>query len=717
MKAEILVKEKPPKPAYALQVPLPEIPAIQELAGHKQWLTWDYRWDEKKWTKPPLHPSGDFRCDPTARKTLVSFDEAVRIAQVRRRAGIGFSLQTEDGLTGIDLDGCRNPITGEIDLWAADIVSLGETYWEVTPSGRGIRAFVRGKIPDAIKRDKLGVEMYAERRYLTITGERVPGSVDFIGAAPRTIAALRQRIADLEPAPEPEKVIPLVRNHQSAVDPNDRIAEVQSALSVISADGYHEWIKVGMALENGLGPTGKAIWADWSATSEKYNKGLIEEKWRSFRGSGVTMASIFQMANATGWRWITRREIDPNEIAENNRRAAHFIEKYTQQPAKEETKHRNALRLVPFHEIKLNTQPRYLVKGVLPSRGLGLVWGPPKQGKSFWTCDIATHVAMGWEYRGRRAKKGIVVYCVLEGQSGFEARKAAMEQTLLKDVDPRQVPFFIMPVKMSLVAQRGELIKLIQDELGDDMPALVVIDTLNRSFEGSESDDESMTRYIKAADELTDTFDCLTLVVHHSGWDTSRARGHSALIGAIDVEISVKKSEEGNVVAKVECMKDGQDGAEFTSELEAVIVGQDDDGDDIVSCVITQVAATQEAPKDPNKDPRPRVTAASSVIALEALREALEKHGVIIEHQPEIPPDLPCVDVEIWRSIAYSRGISKGESSSAARNAFNGARQALQKSKHVGYFEGRVWLEPNPNDLALLAARIAHIKGATDSDR
>mgnify|MGYP001089580389 CR=1 FL=1 len=374
-------------------------------------------------------------------------------------------------------------------------------------------------------------------------------------------------------------------------------------------------------------------------------------------------------------------------------------------------KHKNALRLVPFHEIKLNTQPRYLVKGVLPSRGLGLVWGPPKQGKSFWTCDIAAHVAMGWQYRGRRVKKGIVIYCVLEGQSGFEARKAAMEQELLKGVDPREVPLFIMPVKMNLVAQRGELIKLIREELGDDVPAMVVVDTLNRSFEGSESDDESMTRYIKAADEITDTFDCLTLVVHHSGWDTSRARGHSALIGAIDVEISVKKSEDGKqVVSRVECMKDGQDGAEFSSELDAVIVGKDDDGDDIVSCVIKPVEAAQEAPRDPNKDPRKRVTAPANKIALEALQDAIASSGVLIEHQPEIPDDLPCVTVDEWRSLCFSRGISKGASESSARVAFHGARQWLQANKYIGFFEGRAWLEPNPNDLSILASRIVGLK-------
>ena len=41
--------------------------------------------------------------------------------------------------------------------------------------------------------------------------------------------------------------------------------------------------------------------------------------------------------------------------------------------------------LTPFADIKLNTDERnYLVKELLTSTGIVVVWGPPKSGKSFW---------------------------------------------------------------------------------------------------------------------------------------------------------------------------------------------------------------------------------------------------------------------------------------------------------------------------------------------
>ena len=39
--------------------------------------------------------------------------------------------------------------------------------------------------------------------------------------------------------------------------------------------------------------------------------------------------------------------------------------------------------LVRFDQIKLPTDPAYLVKGLTPREGLCVVWGPPKCGKSF----------------------------------------------------------------------------------------------------------------------------------------------------------------------------------------------------------------------------------------------------------------------------------------------------------------------------------------------
>jgi hypothetical protein len=99
------------------------------------------------------------------------------------------------------------------------------------------------------------------------------------------------------------------------------------------------------------------------------------------------------------------------------------------------------IKLVAFDDIKLGTQRRYLVKGLIPRVGITIVWGPPKCGKSFWAFDLVMHVALDWPYRNRRVDPGAVVYCAFEGQSGIEARKEAFSQRFLsEDHDP--VPFY-----------------------------------------------------------------------------------------------------------------------------------------------------------------------------------------------------------------------------------------------------------------------------------
>jgi hypothetical protein len=57
-------------------------------------------------------------------------------------------------------------------------------------------------------------------------------------------------------------------------------------------------------------------------------------------------------------------------------------------------------KLVPFDKISVGSERVYLVKGIIPRLGLVVIWGPPKCGKSFWTYDLAMHIALGWEYRG-----------------------------------------------------------------------------------------------------------------------------------------------------------------------------------------------------------------------------------------------------------------------------------------------------------------------------
>jgi hypothetical protein len=53
------------------------------------------------------------------------------------------------------------------------------------------------------------------------------------------------------------------------------------------------------------------------------------------------------------------------------------------------------IKIIPFDEIRLSTERRYLVKGLVPRVGLCVAWGPPKCGKSFWAFDLSMHIALG----------------------------------------------------------------------------------------------------------------------------------------------------------------------------------------------------------------------------------------------------------------------------------------------------------------------------------
>jgi hypothetical protein len=252
------------------------------------------------------------------------------------------------------------------------------------------------------------------------------------------------------------------------------------------------------------------------------------------------------------------------------------------------------IKLIPFDEIRLGTEPRYLVKGIIPREGLAVVWGPPKCGKSFWTFDVAMHVALNWPYRNRRVKQGPVVYCGFEGQNGFEARAEAFRQTFpIETSEP--VPFYLEPLTLDLVADHAELIAVIGQQLGTAPPVLVVLDTLNRSLRGSENDSKDMSAYISAADAVREAFHCTVVIVHHCGIDGTRPRGSTALTGAVDAQLAVKRDASDAIIVEVEYMKDGPIGDIIASRLKPVDVGTDDDGETISSCVIEPTEPTHSA--------------------------------------------------------------------------------------------------------------------------
>jgi hypothetical protein len=249
---------------------------------------------------------------------------------------------------------------------------------------------------------------------------------------------------------------------------------------------------------------------------------------------------------------------------------------------------RSKFRIIPFRDLRPGTDRNYAVKGLVPRKGTVIVWGPPKCGKSFWTFDLMMHVALDWKYRDRRVVSGEVVYCPFEGAEGFNARAEAFRR--YHKLDPEQdVPFFLLPSHAKLVRDHKALIEAIRAQ--SIKPTVVVLDTLNRSIDGSESKDEDMGAYLSAAEAIEEAFGCVVIIVHHCGVDGTRPRGHTSLTGNTETQLAVKRDAAKNVVVEIEYMKDGPEGDRFTSRLETVDIGVDEDGDPMYSCVVVEASA------------------------------------------------------------------------------------------------------------------------------
>jgi hypothetical protein len=346
---------------------------------------------------------------------------------------------------------------------------------------------------------------------------------------------------------------------------------------------------------------------------------------------------------------------------------------------------RTRFTLTRFNEIEPLNGADYCVKGFLPRSGLAIIWGPPKCGKSFWTFDLLMHVALGWDYRGHRVRQGPVVYVCLEGARGFRKRTEAFRKAKLRDSeDP---PFFLTTAPLSLAADCKVLIGDIKRQVGEDIPAAVCIDTLNRSLAGSESSDQDMAAYIRAADAIRDAFDCLVVIIHHCGHNGERPRGHSSLMGGLDVQIGVRRDVAGNVVAELELAKDGEVGLAFVSRLEPVELGRDEEDDPVTSCVVITVDGGEAKAAT-----RPRKLSKGTVITLRALHEVIGEFGEVPTASNHIPPNVRTVSVERWRERALAIGLCSSEDGRAKRLALQRAMEALVAANEAAIWQTHAWL-------------------------
>ena len=144
-----------------------------ELKAKPQWVCWKSQpRSNGHASKIPVDPKTGQNASHSDPSTWSSFDSALEYYKKQKDngiAGIGFVFSKDDPFVGVDLDDCRDPETGDLANWAADIIQSLNSYAEVSPSRRGIKIFTKGQLPGS-GRNFGNVEMYDRNRFFTITG-------------------------------------------------------------------------------------------------------------------------------------------------------------------------------------------------------------------------------------------------------------------------------------------------------------------------------------------------------------------------------------------------------------------------------------------------------------------------------------------------------------------------------------------------------------------
>src|SRR5918995_3588296 len=165
----------------------------------RQWLCWRSEERDGKPTKIPYSPTTGQRASSTDSDTWSGYEDAVRACKEHGYSGIGFVFTSEDDLCGVDLDGCLNADTGEIEPWARIIIEELDSYTEISPSGTGVHVLVRATLPEGRNR-KGRFEAYDRRRFFTVTGEHLVGTPQTIEVRQEALQSVVSRVLGEESA-------------------------------------------------------------------------------------------------------------------------------------------------------------------------------------------------------------------------------------------------------------------------------------------------------------------------------------------------------------------------------------------------------------------------------------------------------------------------------------------------------------------------------------
>lgn len=223
-----------------------------------------------------------------------------------------------------------------------------------------------------------------------------------------------------------------------------------------------------------------------------------------------------------------------------------YIEKNEKQE-KQEKQERREFRMTPLRELldEPAEEVCWVVDGMLPAAGLSMLAAKPKVGKSTLARNLALCVARGEDFLGRGASAGAVLYFALEEKRSEVAahfqRMGASDESILVHVGS---------APENALREFGELLR-------EHTPALAIVDPVLKMVRLRDASDYAeVSAKLEPLLDLARETGAHILLTHHLGKndrsDGDAVLGSTALFGAVDTLIELRKRDQGRVAKSLQ---------------------------------------------------------------------------------------------------------------------------------------------------------------------
>src|SRR5262245_41060255 len=667
----------------AYQWDLAKLPkALAPLIERKQWAVW--RWTQKPdggWQKPPfiaLQPERHASTSDPA--TWTDYATALATVQAGDADGISYILTKDDSFGAIDLDHCRCTITNSIDVWAQNYLQAAvNTYQEITPSGVGVRiwGFADGnslnrKFMLNIEGKDIAAELFRKtNKALTVTGYTLDPAVRELSNIDKVfdwalVWGERRKAAAAEQTVSSKGNGFDSSGCKYGIDDIEQIVREGAPTGANRSDVFHTIV-------------GHYVGCGWDVDRifehlQEHPQGiggryLAEDRLRRETERSAEKFAKTELPLFDGWEAKAPPEqerpkqeepnpdqADPDpddEIDDDLGDEDDELDGEEQDP--------NLPRLYAHGDPDPRALKLWLVKGLIPQVGHGLISGQWGAGKTFTFFDLAAALSTGQPWLGHVVKRQCGV--LLIAAEGADEVRLRLDAVVREKCGKMTRGPFRWYETAPLLLQKGAAEKLIamarqaeaslEDEFGLPL-GLIGIDTVaacaGYSRAGDEYDNAVGQAVMNVLRTVAQELGCFVLGIDHFGKSLEAGtRGASAKESSGDLVLAclADKQISGSVTntrLAIRKHRGGQQGQEYPFQLRVVEAPEkDEDGDPITTMVVDWLpvgpAAAETSAPDTWAQPR-RQDQRTAVLRLKrVLMTILAEQGVDLS----IPPDGPTV--------------------------------------------------------------------------